>query len=137
MIYTKKKRITSLTQPSLEKLLARIPSKYELVLLASKRARQIKREVDLRPERAKEFEFTKPLTTALFEIAQGRITAEDLKYVDLFEEGDERREPRLPAEEVSKRFFEVDDTGEIDLTEEDYEIDEIDEPEDLVELTEE
>ncbi|MEP0814427.1 MAG: DNA-directed RNA polymerase subunit omega [bacterium] len=126
-----------MTQPSLEKLLAKVPSKYELVLLASKRARQIKREVDLRPEKAKEYEFNKPLTTALFEIAQGRITAEDLKYVDLFEDVDEGREPRIPAEELSKRFFDADETGEIEISDDDYEMDDMDEPDDLSELAEE
>jgi len=105
--FTKKRRKASLTQPSLERLLGKVPSKYELVLLASKRARQIKREIDFRPERAREYEFTKPLTTALFEIVEGRVTAEDLKYVDLLADTEtDESGGFVPTEAVTKRFFE-------------------------------
>lgn len=133
MIYSKRKRIASLTQPSLEKLLEKVPSKYELVLLAARRARQIKREVDFRPERQREFEFTKPLTTALFEIVDGKITAEDLKYVDLFEEPDEGREtPRIPVEIASKKFFGEEEAAveAADLEPHELSLDDIEEPED-------
>jgi len=139
MVFTRKKRKANLTQPSLERLLAKVPSKYELVLLASKRARQIKREVDFRPERARDFEFTKPLTTALFEIVEGRVTAEDLKYVDLLEETDRSSEPGfVPTEVATRRFFD-DEEEDVAADGEDFdaELDELDEPGDLEGLSEE
>jgi DNA-directed RNA polymerase subunit omega len=57
-------------QPTLDELVARVDSKYTLVVLAAKRARQIlEREGD---EEGKE----KPVTRALWEIARG-----ELRYV--------------------------------------------------------
>lgn len=137
MVYSKKRRITSLTQPSLERLLNKVPSKYELVLLASRRARQIKRELDMRPEKTKDFEFNKPLTTALFEIVEGKITSEDLKYVDLFEEPEEGKEaPRIPPEVATKRFFE-EDVLDLGASEDELTLEDIEEPEDLADFSEE
>jgi DNA-directed RNA polymerase omega subunit len=139
MVFTKKRRKANLTQPSLERLLEKVPSKYELVLLASRRARQIKREIDFRPERARDFEFTKPLTTALFEIVEGKVTAEDLKYVDLLEESDRVAEPGfVPIEVASRRFFDDEEHDiMLDADEYDPDLDEIDEPDDINGLTEE
>jgi DNA-directed RNA polymerase subunit omega len=130
MILTKKRKKASLTQPSLERLLEKVPSKYELVLLASRRARQIKREVDLRPERIRDFEFTKPLTQALFEIVEGKVTAEDLKYVDLLEETDKSTEPGQIATEIARsRFFEDDEPeAEIEIEEFGPEFEDIEAP---------
>jgi DNA-directed RNA polymerase subunit omega len=60
-------------KPSLEELLAQVDNKYALVIMAAKRARQIKEGmlplVDI--------DSTNPVTIALEEIATGRIRHEE------------------------------------------------------------
>jgi DNA-directed RNA polymerase subunit omega len=60
-------------KPSLEELLAQIGNKYALVIIASKRARQVKEGmlplVDI--------DSTNPVTIALEEIATGKIRYEE------------------------------------------------------------
>lgn len=133
MMYSKKRGKVNLTQPSLEKLLEIVPSKYDLVLLASKRARQIKREIEFRVDTHRENEYAKPLTTALFEIVEGRITAEDLKYVDLFE--DTHKDVRAPVavkKDSTKQFFEEETVKiEPESIETELGFDELEEPHDL------
>ena len=138
MIYLKKRRRANLTQPSLERLLKKVPSKYELVLLASKRARQIKREIDFRPEAAREYEFTKPLTMALFEIVEGKVSAEDLKYVDILEQTDEAREAMYAAtEDAARKFFEEDEEVDVEVDDFDLNFEDLEEPDEYDELGDE
>lgn len=54
-------------QPSLEVLMENIKSKYSLVVVAAKRARQITEE------HTDKGEVIKPVTQALFEIAENKI----------------------------------------------------------------
>jgi DNA-directed RNA polymerase subunit omega len=60
-------------KPSLEELLAQVDNKYALVIIASKRARQVKEGmlplVDI--------DSTNPVTIALEEIATGKIRYEE------------------------------------------------------------
>ena len=137
MIYLKKRRRANLTQPSLESLLKKVPSKYELVLLASKRARQIKREIDYRPDAAREYEFTKPLTMALFEIVEGRVSAEDLKYVDILEQTDEAREAAFASEDAARKFFDEEDDDDGDIEEFDVNFEDLEEPEEYDDIGDE
>ncbi|VBB05155.1 rna polymerase subunit omega/k/rpb6 [Lucifera butyrica] len=57
--------------PSIDSLLSKIDSKYTLVILAAKRAREI---VDGNRPPAEESASAKPVTIALEEIAQDKIT---------------------------------------------------------------
>ncbi|MFA5535717.1 MAG: DNA-directed RNA polymerase subunit omega [Bacillota bacterium] len=54
-------------QPSLEILMEKVKSKYSLVVIAAKRARQITEEHNDKDE------VIKPVTQALFEIAENKI----------------------------------------------------------------
>jgi len=56
-----------LQQPSLEILMEKVKSKYSLVVIAAKRARQITEEHNDKDE------VIKPVTQALFEIAENKI----------------------------------------------------------------
>jgi DNA-directed RNA polymerase omega subunit len=74
----------SLMNPPLEQLIARIPQKYELVLAAAKRAKQIIREQRINPMSVTEEQrHVKPLTIALHDIASGRVDKEVLLTPDL------------------------------------------------------
>jgi DNA-directed RNA polymerase omega subunit len=73
----------SLMQPPLENLLARIPQKYELVLTATKRAKQIIREQRLNPGALDDSHGLKPLSIALRDIAEGRVDKEVLLTPDV------------------------------------------------------
>jgi len=82
----------SLLYPALEKLLDRIPQKYELVLTATRRAKQILREQRLNPTGFTDDELRrKPLTIALYDIAEDRVdqqvlAAPDIEFDDLEQE---------------------------------------------------
>ena len=56
-----------MNQPSLEKLVKNVDSKYSLVVVAAKRARQIT------DNQANKEELIKPVTQALYEIAEGKV----------------------------------------------------------------
>jgi DNA-directed RNA polymerase omega subunit len=74
----------SLMQPALEHLVARIPQKYELVLTATKRAKQIIREQRLNPGAMTEDEkHLKPLSIALRDIAEGKVDKQVLLTPDV------------------------------------------------------
>jgi DNA-directed RNA polymerase omega subunit len=73
----------SLIQPPLENLLARIPQKYELVLTATKRAKQIIREQRLNPAALEDSHGLKPLSVALRDIADGRVDKQVLLTPDV------------------------------------------------------
>jgi DNA-directed RNA polymerase omega subunit len=70
-------------QPPLENLLARIPQKYELVLTATKRAKQIIREQRLNPSSIEDSHGLKPLSVALRDISDGRVDKEVLLTLDV------------------------------------------------------
>jgi len=72
-----------LMTPPLESLLARIPQKYELVLTATKRAKQIIREHRLNPAAAEDAAGLKPLSIALRDIAAGRVDKQVLLTPDV------------------------------------------------------
>jgi DNA-directed RNA polymerase omega subunit len=82
----------SLIQPSLEALLVRIPKKYELVLTATRRAKQIIRDMRLNTVGYSEDDLRrKPLSIALNDIVEGRVDTAtlhipDISYTD-YEEG--------------------------------------------------
>ncbi|MDR3349682.1 MAG: DNA-directed RNA polymerase subunit omega [Acidaminococcales bacterium] len=62
-------------QPSLDKLLDHVDSKYTLVVLAAKRAREIV-DADLPPSAGKS---NKPVTISLYEVFSDKITYERTK----------------------------------------------------------
>jgi DNA-directed RNA polymerase omega subunit len=84
----------SLMNPPLEQLIARIPQKYELVLAAAKRAKQIIREQRINPMSvSEEQKHIKPLTIALHDIAAGKVDKEvlltpDIEFDDYVEENE-------------------------------------------------
>jgi DNA-directed RNA polymerase omega subunit len=69
--------------PPLENLLARIPQKYELVLTATKRAKQIIREQRLNPSSIEDAGGLKPLSVALRDISDGRVDKQVLLTPDV------------------------------------------------------
>ena len=73
----------TLMSPPLENLLARIPQKYELVLTATKRAKQIIREQRLNPSALEDPLALKPLSVALRDIAEGRVDKQVLLTPDV------------------------------------------------------
>lgn len=82
----------SLIQPSLEALQERIPKKYELVLTATRRAKQIIRDMRLNTVGYSEDDLRrKPLSIALNDIVEGRVDASALATPDVnftdYEEG--------------------------------------------------
>jgi DNA-directed RNA polymerase omega subunit len=75
-----KREDDSLMNPPLGKLLEKIPQKYELVLVATRRAKQLIRQqrmLQLGAE-AEISEDSKPLSIALNDIVEGRISADDV-----------------------------------------------------------
>ena len=74
----------SLMYPPLEELLERIPLKFELVLAATRRAKQIIRQQRLNPNSAElDLRGRKPLSVALEDIMSGRVDMNSLMAVDL------------------------------------------------------
>lgn len=75
----KERRKGDLTHPSLQRLLDRVPSKFNLVLIAARRAKQMKMERDLiNPHGDSSTNF---LVEALWEITEGNLPTDELKYV--------------------------------------------------------
>jgi len=94
----------TLMYPLLEDLLEKIPSKYELVLLASLRAKQIIAKQRLGPTLEGELDDDvkvmqaghKPLSQALGEVARGELNRDKiylLEYLESFHRGDEDLPP--------------------------------------------
>jgi DNA-directed RNA polymerase omega subunit len=78
------KQDDSLLYPTLQHLLEKIPQKYELVLTATRRAKQILREQRLNPAGFSEDDLRrKPLSIALTDIVEGRIDKQSLMSFDL------------------------------------------------------
>ncbi|MGI6553267.1 MAG: DNA-directed RNA polymerase subunit omega [Clostridia bacterium] len=61
-----------MNQPSLEALMKKVDSKYSLVVVAAKRARQLTEKEKNKDEENP----VKPVTKALYEIAEGLLTYE-------------------------------------------------------------
>ena len=101
----------TLMYPLMEDLLKKIPSKFEVVVLASLRARQIiqKQRQGLSFERELDAEATlgedvrKPLSRALAEIAEGKLDKDKmylLEYLESFRRGDETASVPVPPEDA-------------------------------------
>ena len=74
-----KREDDSLMTPALEDLMARIPQKYELVLVATRRAKQLIRQQRMAELGAPvEGSSIKPLSVALRDIADGKISVDDI-----------------------------------------------------------
>ena len=74
----------SLMNPPLQKLLDKLPQKYEAVLAVTRRAKQIIREQRLNPGAFTEEELKrKPLTVAIHDIVDGRVDQEALMAPDV------------------------------------------------------
>lgn len=74
----------SLMNPPMQKLLDKIPQKYEAVLAVTRRAKQIIREQRLNPAAFTEEELKrKPLSIALDDIIDGNVDQEALMAPDL------------------------------------------------------
>ena len=130
----------SLLYPTLERLLELIPQKYELVLAATRRAKQLIREMRLNPTAfSEEQKKRKPLTIALQELAEGRIDqqallAPDLEFDELEEEPPElfpefesftrSRHDAAEGEWSGEELEDLDEGEELD--EEDEELGEVD-----------
>lgn len=124
----------SLMYPPLEELRKRIPQKYELVLVATRRAKQLIREQRLNPgttplsDRGK-----KPLTVALIDIVQDRVDKEALLAPDLeldtFEEEHVDYFPEYEGLRTPPREFSTEAEGDDSYIDEDID-DTADEPDD-------
>jgi len=114
----------SLMIPTLESLQARIPQKYELVLAATRRAKQIIRQQQLNPAAEGE-KLGKPLTMALHDIADGLVGVEQLNEPDIiFDDYEEEQQDFFPELE---RFHRDEPDGALDAADdEDDEEDEED-----------
>jgi DNA-directed RNA polymerase omega subunit len=125
----------SLMYPPLEELRKRIPQKYELVLVATRRAKQLIREQRLNPgsiavgDRGK-----KPLTIALLDIVQGRVDKEALLAPDLeldtFEEEHMDYFPEYEGLRTPPREFSAEAEGDDSYIDEELD-DTADEPDDV------
>jgi DNA-directed RNA polymerase omega subunit len=90
----------NLMYPPLDRLLERIPQKYELVLTATRRAKQIIREQRLNPAGVSEEDRQiKPLTLALLDIYEERVGSDALLEPDVtFEDGESEEVELFPEE---------------------------------------
>ncbi|OPX23696.1 MAG: DNA-directed RNA polymerase subunit omega [Planctomycetales bacterium 4484_113] len=127
----KDKNITerdTLLYPLLEDLLQRIPSKFEVVVLASLRAREIMRKQklgasfdgELDADVVSEQETLKPLSRALADIAEGKLDREKmylLEYLESFRRGDEdiAAPPVLEEDSVIAQHPSKEATGDLPL----------------------
>ena len=119
-----KREEDSLIYPSLEKLLERMPQKYELVLAATRRAKQILREQRLNPAALEVGDKRrKPLSIALEDIIEGRVdqqalVAPDLEFDDL---GDEHLDMFPDVEGIERPAAEGDEEAESEAGDDDVE----------------
>jgi len=140
----------TLMNPPLEELLHEIPQKYELVLTATRRAKQIIRELRLNPLGIEEsLRQRKPLSIALMDISSGRVDktallAPDIEFDEIEEErtdffGDPERLVRELDHPQSRASFttregEETETEEIDEQELDWQAESKDDEEEVNEL---
>lgn len=93
----------SLMYPPIEDLLKKIPRKYELVLTATKRAKQIIRQHRLNPLAVEESDRgRKPLSIALNDILEGKVDQDALSMPDTF--FDEETEDELALFDEPEAF---------------------------------
>ncbi len=93
----------SLMYPPIEELLKKIPRKYELVLTATKRAKQIIRQQRLNPLAVEDSERgRKPLSIALNDIIAGKVDEDTLTIPDSF--FDEETEDELALFDEPEAF---------------------------------
>jgi DNA-directed RNA polymerase omega subunit len=128
----------SLLYPTLEHLLEKIPQKYELVLTATRRAKQILREQRLNPAAFSEDDLRrKPLSIALTDIVEGRIDKQALMSFDLeFDDLEQEQLDMFPDAEgfgVSGADSST-DGGDLDEAESDDDSEDEDEFEDVGDL---
>jgi DNA-directed RNA polymerase omega subunit len=94
----------SLVNPPLQDLLVQIPQKYELVLAATRRAKQILRQQQINPMEAGDPKYRKPLTLALMDIAAGRVDTAELMQPDvIFDEFEDEQQEFFPELENFNR----------------------------------
>ena len=140
----------TLMNPPLEELLDQIPQKYELVLTATRRAKQIIRELRLNPLGIDEsLRQRKPLSIALMDISSGRVDktallAPDIEFDEIEHEqpdffGDPERlshELDHPQSRASYTTQEGEDasTEVVDELELDWQVESKDEEEEVNEL---
>jgi DNA-directed RNA polymerase omega subunit len=121
-----KREEDSLIYPSLERLLEKMPQKYELVLAATRRAKQILREQRLNPAALDmDDKRRKPLSIALEDIIEGRVDQQaliqpDLEFDDLGEDQldmfpDVEGAERSTAEGDEEAETETDDDSDDDV----------------------
>lgn len=122
-----KREEESLMIPPLEDLQARIPQKYELVLAATRRAKQIIRQRQLNSGSEGDEQLGKPLTLALHDIAEGRVGVEQLSEPDiLFDDYEEEQQDYLPEIERFHRDDEPEDALDaVDMDEDEDEEDDL------------
>lgn len=116
----------TLMYPPLEELQEHIPQKYELVLAATRRAKQIIREFRLNPVNAElTYGNRKPLSIALTEIMSGKLDMTELLRPDFdFDQpGDEQD---MFADMPMRQFDVTDGEGELILQDGEVEKDEDD-----------
>ncbi len=124
-----KREEDSLMTPALEDLQARIPQKYELVLVATRRAKQLIRQQRLADLGAPvDTSGIKPLSIALRDIAEGRISVDDIlaPEFDVDEYHDESTTIYADLPEMGDDFSQAFDSYEAagEETEESEEVDE-------------
>ncbi len=64
----------ALNKPSLDDLMDYVDSRYTLVVISAKRARQVTEIAIQQDEEEKTWVFDKPVSAALKEVAQGNVT---------------------------------------------------------------
>lgn len=137
----------SLMQPPIEELLKKIPQKYELVLTATKRAKQIIRQHRINPLGVAADEVgRKPLSIALNDIIDGKVDQDTLSVPDNFFEDEAEDELALfdepeafglpegleaQSEEPEPDNSDLEDTelpeeADLDLTDDSFDVDDDD-----------
>lgn len=101
----KREHEDSLMYPPLEELRRKIPQKYELVLAATRRAKQIIREQRLNPLGIpSDDKHKKPLSIALGDIVEGKVDKQSLMAPDIvFDEYEEDQLDSFPEFEHMRK----------------------------------
>lgn len=128
----------SLMYPPLEELRKQIPQKYDLVLAATRRAKQIIREHRLNPLGVSaEDKRKKPLSIALADIVEGKVDKQALMVPDIvFDEFEEDQLDNFPEFEHMRkddRDFSAEAEGDDSYIDEDVDAD-VEEADDDVEF---
>ncbi|MCC7477321.1 DNA-directed RNA polymerase subunit omega [bacterium] len=122
----------SLMFPPVEELVEKIPQKYELVLTATKRAKQLIIEMRHNPGQFSQEQMrTKPITLALHEIASGQLDKDALLAADIdFSDPDPDNEFHSELDRYERPSYDRQPAGftseAVDMGEDDYEDDDDD-----------